>query len=280
MMDTMSLAYKVRPLAFVLLGLFAVCNMALSVTVDDMEQLDRLANQGRADAAYRLGYLYAHKEKNEQNMRQAIKYLRLAAKLGEFESKYALGAYLIETKDAHHVKEGIETLSGMADVGHLPAAQYLASHYMSQKSRDIVSTLSWLRKAADLGDSLAAYNAGLFLVDRQGEVYSVDLGFHYLRVAANHDVPEAARVLGDLYRRGIDTKKNMQRAINWYLKAAKLGDALAQYNLAYAFFTGDGVKADISSASKWASEAAKQNLPEAESLNGLLCDDWPEYCHD
>lgn len=276
----MSLACRTRSALFWFLVMVSTGNYVLGQTLDDIQQLMRMAEQGRADAAYRLGYLYAHKDKNEENVLQAVKYLRLAAKLGEFESKYALGAFLIETKVASHVAEGVEVLSSMADVGHLPAAQYLASHYMSQKPRDVALILTWLRKSADLGDPLAAYNAGLFLVDGKAETFNIDLGFHYLRVAANHDVPEAARVLGDLYRRGIETKKNMGRAIDWYLKAANLGDPLAQYNLAYAYFTGDGVKADISSASKWANEAAKQDLPEAESLNGLLCDDWPEYCHD
>jgi hypothetical protein len=47
-------------------------------------------------------------------------------------------------------------------------------------------------------------------------------------------------------------------------REAEAGDALAQYLLARACATGDGVRADLPAALRWCSRAAEQGLPEAE----------------
>ena len=65
--------------------------------------------------------------------------------------------------------------------------------------------------------------------------------------------------LGDSFDNGIGTKKSFKKAFFWYLKAAKLGDKVAQYNIYLMYRDGDGVKKDIKKAIFWLKKSAKNN---------------------
>jgi TPR repeat protein len=58
--------------------------------------------------------------------------------------------------------------------------------------------------------------------------------------------------------------KDQQEAVKWYKKAAEQGDAGAQYNLAWCYRDGAGVKKDEKEAVKWYTKAAEQNYEEAK----------------
>lgn len=57
--------------------------------------------------------------------------------------------------------------------------------------------------------------------------------------------------LGVLYARGWGVEKDQNEALRWYRKAAENGDRRAQYNLAAAYFEGDGVPIDYATAYFW-----------------------------
>jgi membrane associated rhomboid family serine protease len=60
------------------------------------------------------------------------------------------------------------------------------------------------------------------------------------------------------YRKGLDVKVNAQEAIKWYIKAADLGDAEAQYDLGDIFEHGEGVPTDMPTAIAWYTKGAEQ----------------------
>ena len=57
--------------------------------------------------------------------------------------------------------------------------------------------------------------------------------------------------LGVLYASGWGVAKDQNEALLWYRKAAENGDRRAQYNLAAAYFEGDGVPVDYAAAYFW-----------------------------
>ncbi len=57
--------------------------------------------------------------------------------------------------------------------------------------------------------------------------------------------------LGVLYASGCGVEKDQNEALRWYRKAAERGDSRAQYNLATAYFEGDGVPVDYATAYFW-----------------------------
>ena len=57
--------------------------------------------------------------------------------------------------------------------------------------------------------------------------------------------------------------QNSQTALEWYRKAARQGNAHAQYSLGFAYYSGNGVSRNFRQAALWFREAALQGLPEA-----------------
>ena len=75
---------------------------------------------------------------------------------------------------------------------------------------------------------------------------------------AEQRVPEATFLMGTAYAEGLAKKKNPQEAVEWYRRAAKLGNVLAQHNLGNAYASGAGVEQSDELAVKWWLMAAEQ----------------------
>ena len=75
--------------------------------------------------------------------------------------------------------------------------------------------------------------------------------------------------MGSHYIDGKGVKKNFKKAIYWFQKAAKHGDAKAQYNLGVLYEKGDGVSKNLRKAVKWYLKAAEQAHQEAQANRAL-----------
>ncbi len=73
--------------------------------------------------------------------------------------------------------------------------------------------------------------------------------------------------LGAAYDNGIGVKRDLDKALHWYQKAAEQGLAEAQFNLAHLL-----VAEELSAvaAAEWMLKAAEQGLPDAEYLMGVI----------
>jgi TPR repeat protein len=99
---------------------------------------------------------------------------------------------------------------------------------------------------------VASYEAGDFQTALQ----------HWRPLAENNDLA-ALRNIGHLYRRGLGVERDPQKAANYYLRAAELGFAPAQFNLAMMQLSGDGIAANREEGSLWMQAAADQNYQPA-----------------
>lgn len=64
--------------------------------------------------------------------------------------------------------------------------------------------------------------------------------------------------LADLYRRGTGRRSDAARAFEWYQRAAKSGNVIAQMNLSEMYLNGWGTKLDRILAWVWFDSATKQ----------------------
>ena len=62
------------------------------------------------------------------------------------------------------------------------------------------------------------------------------------------------------------TKPNPKKGVEWLRKAARKGDAKAQYNLGRAYLKGEDVRANKRLAKIWLEKAAAQNHRQAARL--------------
>ncbi|KAF9079355.1 hypothetical protein BGX23_004275 [Mortierella sp. AD031] len=79
--------------------------------------------------------------------------------------------------------------------------------------------------------------------------------------------------LGNMYRNGHGVQLNSLAAMEWYLKAADQGHAIAQCNLGLMYSRGDGISPDYSLAMVWYRKAADQGHCESQFNIGILYED-------
>ena len=75
--------------------------------------------------------------------------------------------------------------------------------------------------------------------------------------------------LGLMYEQGKGVPQDYKEAVKWYRKSAEQGDADAQCNLGYMYDQGFGVPKDYKEAVKWYRLAAEQGHADAQSMVGV-----------
>ena len=248
---------------------------------ESIEKLHEMANMGRQDAAYRLGYLYWHGEGVKANKEMALHFLDMAERLGMPDARYARAILLLGEAGQSESERGRAELTSLAKAGYPGARLALANHYLFEYRVPGHKRIArnWYIMAANAGEAAAFYNAGILLLDEEAGKADTAEAIRFLKLAAdkNSDT-DAMRQIGDIYRKSSDFRQDPELALKWYRRAAELGDAAAQYNLGYAYFVGEGTRHDPGLAYLWARKAADQGMREADSLVGLLCKDWTEVC--
>lgn len=122
--------------------------------------------------------------------------------------------------------------------------------------RDKGEAIYWLLQSAEQGDVSAQYNLGvLYSTDQElpDETPKMDRGVLYFEVN-----PRA--------------KSNMQKAFDWYKKAAEQGHEASQLNLGVMYNQGRGVKQDYKEAAHWYEKASAQGNAKAQLNLGILYD--------
>jgi TPR repeat protein len=91
----------------------------------------------------------------------------------------------------------------------------------------------------------------------------------FARVYASDDRQKLTE-WGSKYEQGRGVPANMGRAVRLYCKAAKKGQALAQYRLGWIYANGRGVKRDDALAVAWFRMAARQNHVQSRNMLKLV----------
>lgn len=184
----------------------------------------------------------------------------------------------------------VERLRGMAESGEPAAMTALAQRYETGDgvTLDLDKAIDWYRRAAAADDALSQYQLGQMYLN--GGIQPADSGRAaelFLRAAA-HGHTGAQAALARLYERGDGVPQDYRRAaqfytlaamnvaadgglmsgrsgrratpesVRWYKRAARLGVAEAQYDLARAYELGHGTVQNLIQAEFWYREAAEQ----------------------
>ena len=87
--------------------------------------------------------------------------------------------------------------------------------------------------------------------------------------AAKAGDAEAQYWMGRCFHQGIGTERDDSVSFSWYLKAAGQNHPKAQYELGYALFTGTGTPADMQKAAFWFQKSAQQGYAAAQCELGV-----------
>lgn len=124
---------------------------------------------------------------------------------------------------------------------------------------------------ADAGDRDAQNTIGFMYLMGKGVEKDRDLALKLLKASAEAGCAQAAYRIGYMYDSGQDfSTPDLDRAVQWYQRAADLGDAEAQYQMAGILSMKDSKYYNASRSVKYLTAAADQGQKEASHQLGLM----------
>lgn len=244
----------------------------------------KAAESGFGDAMWKMAQIYSGQWEAYKNLDEALRWCRKTAESGVTLAMRAMGDYCWEGLD------GLENLQDKelkdAERSIQATSRDLGLGFMSDPRGDrFKETVSWYRKAAELGDAEAIldlaekyydafqfaglpqyrdeckkwYGRAAAFHDTVGEVryycvtHSVPTNLYYTFYGAEHGNPEKQKELGDLYYKGNGVTKDYAEAEKWYRLSAEQGYAPGQFGMGLC----NEAKNDAESV-KWFRLAAEQ----------------------
>jgi hypothetical protein len=108
-------------------------------------------------------------------------------------------------------------------------------------------------------------------LDGNGVTVDTDAALQWFSKAAEMGDAEAMGWVGSIHYFGRGVATDMATARQWYLKAAEAGDADAMSRLGYMYFSGSGVAIDMGAARYWYLKAAEAgDAHSQQSLGSML----------
>jgi uncharacterized protein len=206
-------------------------------TLGFLDQTQKKAKQGDAQAQYYLGRMYHFGILMDQNNKKAFEWFEKAA-----EQRHA-GA---------QCNLGVMYFKGLG----VPQSDKQA--------------FAWTEKAARQGDSRAQYNLGVMYFKGQGVKQSDEQAFECYEQAARQGFADAQFRLGRMCREGQGVPQSDKQAFKWTEKAAQQGHAGAQTNLGVMYLRSQGVKQNDKQACEWYEKAAKQGQVNVQFTLGVM----------
>lgn len=195
----------------------------------------RAENAGSVEAAFRRGVLLRKGLGVDADPAAALAQYRKAADAGFPLAQQQLGVMTTLGEPTLGLvsdpETGIALLERAGEQGFAPALMELAYLYDSEISindqivveRDLELALSYLVKAAQVGNALAQNAAGERILMGVGVTADPIGALDFFIAAARQNYPNAFFNLGQMHQTGIGLEKNLEEAAKLYAKALELG---------------------------------------------------------
>jgi TPR repeat protein len=239
------------------------------------EAFTATAKTGDVNAYAALGNMYSRGVHFKQDYEEAYKWLKLAADAHHPTAMYQLAIFYIEgygiPKD---VNEAVRLLKESANLGE-PSAQSalgmlyeLGEYGLEKNARE---SLNLYMKSAKGNNAFSQYKVGDAYVEGNLLSKDVDKAFEYWSKAAENGNIQAMRRLRVFYLDGIDhIKPNMELASHWTKKAAMLDDCESQRDLGGDYLLGACGEVDYEQAAFWSRKAAEKGDAQAQYTLGIM----------
>ena len=227
----------------------------------------KAAVQENAEAQICLGYCYEKGNGVAQSYEEAVKWYRKAAQQGYADAQHNLGyCYKYGQGVEQSYEEAVKWFQKAARQGHAGSQNNLGTcyYYGQGVAQSSEEAVKWFRKAADQGNMDSQYNLGNSYYYGLGVEQSSEEAVNWFKKAAQQGHIYAQTNLGFCYYNGFGTEQSYTEAVKWFRKAAAQGDVQAQYNLAICIENGLGTEQSYEEALKWLQTAADQGYAEAQ----------------
>ena len=165
----------------------------------------------------------------------------------------------------------LEALRSHAAAGDSNAQLDLAIRYREGKgvAKDDAEFLAWAHRAADQGNADAMDFVGFTYLRGAVVKRCPEVAIGYFRAAAKESA-QAAFNLGQCYFGAQGTEQDCEKALEWWKKAAEMGNGRAAACAAMAYRSGEGFAPDAVQARRLAERAAELNDPSGLVFLGEL----------
>ncbi len=217
----------------------------------DAEEMRKEADSLRGSDPARAAELYAE-----------------ASELGDAQASSSLGYMLMVGEGVVKDPEKAATfLRKAADAGDAKALVNLGNLILE---KDPAEALRCFETAGEAGNVTAMMNAAVMHRTGAGIPTDASKAVYWLEKASETEV-SAMSVLAHILRTGENVPPDKPRAAELYRRAAELGDADSQYDLAMMLDSGDGIPMDRDEAERWFRKSASQGDNDARlCLGGIL----------
>ena len=202
------------------------------------EEANRILNGGNYCA---LAGQYERGDVVPKDEREALKWYRKAAALGDWRGQWNVGRMLEEGKGA---------------------------------ATDPTEAAKWYRKSADQGRGyyqvLSQMALGKMYAEGRGVPLDGSEAIKWYQKAADTDSVDALVGIAEVWAFGKGVPKSTAEAVKWYKQAAERGNPVSKFNLGVFYLNGEGVPLDYIEAYKWFNLAAADGYEKAAELRDSL----------
>lgn len=203
---------------------------------------------------FSLGRLYDYGWGVNKDLNKAAELYTQAAEKGHARAMYNIGNMYMKgdgvTKDYSKAKYWYEKGAEKGDDASLQGMALLY-HNGWGVSKDLNKAADWYIKAANKGNENAIRNMSSLDSEK---------AFNWYKSNEKKGGKDIYYSLGRMLQYGLGTEVNKVKAHTYFMKAAKLGNAAAQYMVGYNYDEGyGGVQINWKEAVKWYQKAANQN---------------------
>ena len=198
---------------------------------------------------------------------QVVQEVERLAYIGDAQALFLLGdAYQAGLAVKQDPQQALSWYRKAAEQGHLIAQQTLGVMYVKGRGvpRNEAEAANWFRQAAEQGDATAQYNLGAMYVSGSGVPRNDAEALKWFRQAAERGDAAAQYNLAVMYEHGRGTPQNDAEAVQWYRRAAEQNDSAAQYHLGFKYERSEGVEKSRDAAVRWYRRAAEHSNAEAQ----------------
>ncbi len=231
---------------------------------------------------YRIGKLYSFGYGVKQDYIKAAEWYKKAVTLGNPFAAYSLGCLFLRGQGVDEDAEKAYDLFVMA-ADHEKKPNAYAAYELGRMcaegngtDKNEKASDNWYKKAyrgfesieRNMADDKLYYRLGQMNLKGLGTKVDLDKACNYFEKAADLKNVDALYGLGKLYLNNEFSNHDTKKAVDYLYQAAEKNHQFAQYTIGKMYLKGEGVKQDAEYGVRWLLRAIKQNNMYAQYLLG------------
>ncbi len=168
------------------IGILSQSNQERKSHKNNLDEYQKLAQQGDTKTQYNLGVMYKYGQGVHQNYKQALYWFQKAGEQGHTEAQYNLGMMYKKGQGVHqNYKQALYWFQKAGEKGHTKSQYRLGLMYKTGQGipQNYKQALYWFQKAGEKGHTESQYNLGMMYGLGKGVPKDLTISYAYFDLA-------------------------------------------------------------------------------------------------